>query len=124
MDTKRSITACVAEIRALNSVFRRRPNMPEAEADPLRERKDRLIDEMAGLCSHPLVIGASVVRRMGMPDRAIRICDRCGFCETHEVPGRFQTLAKKRASRQVIILPIDDYLIRQGLILKKLGINL
>jgi len=122
-DRKRSVTACVAEIKAINKLFRQRPDMPDAEADPLMERKDRLIDEMAGLCPHPRVIATAGVRRRGLPRRSIRICSRCGFCEAHSQPERFQALAAAKG-REVISLPADEYVIRQGLILKKLGINL
>ncbi len=121
---KRSVTACVAEIKAINRVFRRRPDMPEAEAQPLMEQKDRLIDEMAGLCPHPKVAATAGARRPGVPGRPIRICSRCGFCETHPVGRRFQVLTGRHASRQIVTLPPENYLVWQGWILRKLGINL
>ncbi len=121
---KRSVTACVAEIKAINRAFRRRPDMPEAEAQPLMEQKDRLIDEMAGLCPHPKVVATAGARRSGVPSRPIRICSRCGYCETRPAGRRFQVLATRHASRQVVTLPPEDYLTWQGWILRKLGINL
>jgi len=121
---KRSVAACVAEIKAINRTFRRRPNMPDAEAQPLMEQKDRLIDEMAGLCPHLKVFATLGARRPGLPSRPIRICSHCGFCETHPVSGRFQVLITRHESRQVLTVPAEDYVICQGWVLKKLGINL
>lgn len=121
---KRSVTACVAEIKAINRIFRRRPDMPDSEAQTLMEQKDRLIDEMAGLCPHPKVIATSGARRPGVPSRPMRICSRCGFCETHPGSGRFRVLTTRHESRQVVLLPAEQYVDWQGWILKKLGINI
>jgi len=121
---KRSVTACVAEIKAINRTFRRQPDMPDSEAQPLMEQKDRLIDEMAGLCPHPKVVAMSVSRRSGSPSRPMRICSRCGFCEIHQTGGRFKVLTTRHPSRQVVSLPPEEYFGWQGWILKRLGINI
>jgi len=117
---KRSISDCVADIKRLNFFFRDNPNLPEDQALPLMQEKDRLIDEMAGLCPHPKVIATRGARKPGRGLRARRICPRCGYCEALSGKSYFPVLS----GRPTDFFSPAEYLIREGLILKKLGINL
>jgi len=108
----------------INALFRKRNIDDDSdEADRLRRRKDELIDEMASLCGHPSVIATRGSRSHG-PHRgwfsARRICERCGWCESLFCQREFRQLAGKPTA----FFDPDDYLIREGLILKKLGINI
>lgn len=117
---KRTIGDCVADIKKLNAFFRAHPDLPDDRALPLMQEKDRLIDEMAGLCPHPKVIGTRGTRRLGQRLPARRICPRCGFCEALSGKSYFPVLG----SRPTEFFSAAEYLIREGLILKKLGINI
>jgi hypothetical protein len=118
---KRTVAACARDIRRINARFRRERDMPEDEADRLMTEKDRLIDEMAELCDHPRVLAAKGSRRKGARvSRPRRICARCGLCESLVLQDSF----RKLAGRPTTFYPHDEYLIEEGLVLKRLGINL
>jgi hypothetical protein len=117
---KRSVSDCVADIKRLNSFFRDNPGLPEDQALPLMQEKDRLIDEMAGLCPHPRVVATHGGRKRGLSLRPRRICPRCGHCEALFGKSYFQVLVGRPTD---FFSPVE-YLIQEGLVLKRLGINL
>lgn len=110
MPKPRSISACIAEIRRINGQFRSLKNKNGRVADILITEKDRLIDEMAAQCEHPEVL-ATRGKKSGR-----RICAKCGCSEMNPY-----TILVDRPTTD---LPLDAYLLREGLLLKKLGINL
>lgn len=119
---KRSVSRCVAEIKIINALFRRHPDMDEVEAQRLREKKDGLIDEMAELCPHSeMIAGRSPRKKFGPHGISRRICPRCGYCEM--LPNKRRPKDRKGGSGAVF-LPWDEYLSREGAILKRLGINI
>ncbi|KPJ85961.1 hypothetical protein AMJ57_01015 [Parcubacteria bacterium SG8_24] len=119
---KKSVTACVKEIRRINTRFRRLKDKDGQEAERLMAAKDGLIDEMSGICPHPSVIATRGRRRGGLPRGAPRrICPRCGFSEAKMFQPRYPLVL---TGRPTTYLPLDEYLIRQGQILRRLGINL
>lgn len=122
MPKRRSITSCVEEIRSINRRFRQLKNKDGPTAQRLCQEKDALIDEMIALCHHPSVIAmGGVAARGGRPPVAARrFCTRCGHCESEGRDGSFGALANAVALR----LSLDDYLLRQGLVLQRLGINI
>jgi hypothetical protein len=118
----KSLAACVAAIKRLNARFRRLKKKDGPLALRLAQAKDRLIDAMAALCAHPEVIGTNGTRSygaMGVPVGPRRLCRRCGLCEVPR-EGAYQSLEGKRSRT----LPFDDYLVEQGKVLKRLGINI
>lgn len=121
-EKRRSVTACIAEIRKLNTTFRKNPDMPERKSSPLMERKDALIDEMERLCAHPKVIATRGSKKRGLPSVPRRMCGKCGCCETLFLQPRFKVLTGR--NREVVMLPANDYMLQQGLILRKTGVNI
>ena len=123
MAKKRSVTACVKEIKAINARFRTLKNEDGPLADKLRNRKDALIDEMAALCPHPSLAATAGARNHGLMKvrvSARRICQRCGCCELLSAKDRKGALAGRLAT----VMSVDDYAMEQGRILKRLGINI
>ncbi len=113
MAEKRSISACVQDIKRINAAYRHLEDQDSAEANFLREQKDKFIDEMESLCPHP-----DVIALRGGDQR--RICPHCGFCERNGFGTKIRTLAGRPAVR----LQLLEYIEREGQILRRLGINL
>ncbi len=113
MPTQRSVSACIAEIKSINQRFRELKNKDGPVAEKLIDEKDRLIDEMGRLCDHP-----SVLAVRGSKGR--RICPACGFCESSPTNSDYKVLT----GRPTTTLSLDDYLLQEGQVVKKLGINI
>ncbi len=114
----RTRTTCLSGIKRINRRFRKLKKQNGPVAERLRREKDRFIDQMAALCYHLEVIGTRGAKAYGpMKVRVAphRICTKCGYCEA----GGFKTLRGK----PVTMLPLSEYIVEQGLILKRLGIN-
>jgi len=119
---KRSVSAIVREIKAINARFRKLRNKDGPLADRLRDRKDALIDEMEAICPHPSVIETKGAKAHGPMKRQVagrRICPRCGMCEL-DGDDVHVTLRDRKAET----LSVDEYSVAQGRILKRLGINI
>lgn len=123
MSERRDIPSITAEIRRLNARFRGLKDKDGPRADAMREQKDALIDEMQAMCPHPEVFATKGARShgvRGMPFASRRVCAACGRSEA-ETFGDGVTSLKGRPTAW---LPVDGFLIKEGRILKRLGINL
>lgn len=112
----------VREIRKINARFRKMKKRDGPMADRLMRRKDMYIDLMQEACTHPRAFetaGSPSNGPFGLGGTPMRICEECGFAEQPTVPDGYKAL---------ILMPVavthDAYLIEQGKILKKLGINI
>lgn len=111
------------DIRALNARFRKLKKQNGPMADRLAATKDALIDAMVAQCGHPEIIGTRGARRYGVMRMAFpprRLCVACGHCESRTSNAPFRLLAGKK----VALYSVDEYLVRQGVALKRLGINI
>lgn len=121
MPKTEGLSSLIKRIKSINARFRTLKDQDGPLADRLRNAKDALIDEMAGACPHPGMIAMRGLRRKNAPSvPAARLCERCGFCETAPRPSGLP----KRPGTVTRFLDVEDYLIRQGLALKRLGINI
>lgn len=117
-----SLRPFIDRIRGINVRFRSLKDHAGPLADRLRTEKDGLIDAMAASCAHPTMI-ATAGRRAAHGKPAVpplRLCPRCGFCERPPEGAR----VGRRPGSDVDVLPLEDYVLRQGLVLRKLGINI
>lgn len=118
MEASKGLSALKKAIRSINARFRRLKDQDGPLADRLRAKKDALIDAMAAGCPGHRFIAMrgrkASATRPAVP--ALRLCERCGHCERVEAGG-------PRPSGRVQVLPLEEYALRQGAILKKLGIN-
>lgn len=102
---------CLRQIKRLNARFRKLKKRDGPMADRIARRKDALINTMQVYCQHPQAFqGYGGTRRM---------CCACGWVE-RRFHGRFDKLE----SADAIKLEDDAYLVAEGVLLKKLGINL
>ena len=75
------------------------------------------LDAMAALCAHPDVLASTGARPRFSPRR---ICPKCGLTELQTGDPQNRALV----GRPTTHVSVDEYLVREGLVLRKLGINL
>lgn len=121
MAQRQGLSRLRARIRRINARFRRLRDRDGPLAERLRSEKDALIDAMAAACVHPSMIATAGRRAargtLGVP--RLRLCERCGHCERPPAGTRL----RRRPGTDVAVLPLGEYVLRQGRALKKLGIN-
>ena len=119
----KSIKEYVKEIREVNAEFRKLKK-PEGKAGGrLAERKDALIDAMQKGHAHRTAYetpGSPSNGPFGLGGGPQRFCPTCGLVDQPSAPDGYKLLGAVR----VVPLDHDAYLVRQGLALKRLGINL
>ena len=121
MPGSKGLSSLVKSIRRINARFRTLKDQSGPLADRLRTAKDRLIDEMAAACRHERMIAMRGLRRRNLPSvPALRLCERCGFCESAPKASGLPL----RPGTMTQFLDLEDYFVRQGLALKRLGINI
>jgi len=121
MPPRRGIGSFVARIKRINARFRTLKDHDGPLADRLRAAKDALIDAMASACPHQNMIAMRGLRRRNTPSvPAMRLCERCGHCETAPLPSGLP----RHPGTSVQFLSIEDYVVRQGRALRRLGINI
>jgi len=110
-------------IKRINAQYRKLKDLESKTAAKLRDRKDALIDAMQAKHRHRTIYetsGSPSNGRLSLGGGPQRICAGCGLAEQPSAPDGYQQLASGR----VIDVVHGEYKIRQGLILKRLGINL
>ncbi|HTK05400.1 MAG TPA: hypothetical protein VL500_07480 [Candidatus Eisenbacteria bacterium] len=121
MPKTKALSSFIKRIKRINARFRSLKDQDGPLADRLRNAKDSLIDEMASACPHRTMIAIRGFKRRNAPSvPALRLCERCGFCESAPRPSGLP----KRPGTLTQFLPVEDYALRQGLALKRLGINI
>lgn len=113
----------VREIRQLNARFRKLKKHDGKLGDRLAERKDALIDAMQHEHRHRTAYetpGSPSNGPFGLGGGPQRFCPGCGLADQPSAPDGYKQLGAAR----VIPLEHDDYLVRQGRALKRLGINI
>jgi len=121
MPKRPSLAPLISRIKRINARFRTLRDQDGPMADRLRSEKDALIDAMAAACGHPAMI-AMAGRKHGCGKPSVpplRLCERCGFCE-RPAEG---TRVGRRPGSEVEVLPLEEYALRQGRALRRLGIN-
>lgn len=121
MEDQKDLRGCIAAIRRLNARFRKMKAKDGPLAARMMAEKDRLIDAMAAACDHPEIFGTRGAKARGpmrLPIGPRRICAKCGHCET-PTDGAYAALSGPAET-----LPFDAYVLRQGAVLKRLGIDL
>ena len=122
MEARQGLSSLKARIKRLNARFRRLKRQDGPLAARMRSEKDALIDAMAAACAHEKMIAMKgrKAARGKTPVPPLRLCERCGFCERSPDGSP----VGRRRGTEVTVLPFEDYVLRQGLALKKLGINI
>ena|SRR3989344_292256 len=114
---KKTTAKYIREIKRLNARFRKLKKRNGLTAHLIATRKDALMDEMQAECRwHPV----SFQTRDPSSNELKRICRVCGLVRLYSKTDYFGELSGGDA----FVLEYDVYLVEQGKLLKRLGINL